>query len=234
MLSLVKRDFMAIPYRTYLAFLLLPFPLFLLDFHILFTSVIITITFWAMIYGMERHRKAERFFLSLPVSRLMIVQTRYMTAFIMLFLMIGYSYLLTIVIFHWDESKSIIIVPDGVTLYIMICLAVIFVSLILPNSYLYKSYVMPVLILAVQLIIFILLSSELFVSYTLNTNISYDTGDESLLFTYERGPWVTELIGMIEYYLPSYSLVWLTLITIIVFAGSFSLSYFAYRRQNVG
>lgn len=231
MFALVKRDFMAIPYYVYIVFMLFPIILLFIGLNVLFTAVVIAVGFWATIYGVERHRKAEQFFVSLPVSRLELISARYASTFIVLGMMIGYSYLLSHGLLYIDSS---IIVPDGVTTYIMICLAVLLVSIVLPNAYLFRSYQLPLYTVSIQFFIYLIVANSLYSTYSLNENISYDTGDESVLFTFVSRPWATELVRFIEYYLPSYSLVWLTLITIIVFAGSFSLSYFAYRRQNVG
>lgn len=234
MFALVKRDFLAIPYYVYLLFLLLPIPLLLLDLGILFTSVIMTVIFWAIVYGSERYRKTERFFVSLPISRHSVITARYIATFFVLFVMIGYTYLLTIAIYYWDESRLIIVVPDGVTLYIIICLALIFISLVLPNSYLFASYQMPVYIVSVQFFILLFLSGEVFLYYSLNKNLSYDTGNEATLFIYERGPWVSELSGMIQYYLPIYPFVSLAILTVVIVGGSYWVSIIAYRQMNIG
>lgn len=228
MLSMIRRDFTAIPLFLYCLFLIFGFIFIHLQWGLLLSAAIITLLIFATFLSAERYRHVEQFFVSLPVSRFQLVLGRYINVAIVL--SSSFTILLIMQIIFKPLNGNLYI-PTGKEIYVLLCSLLILFALSVPYSFIFSSYKITLAFIAVQFVIVTFIFSKRMLQHLFTTRIETETNTESVFFTYERYAWDFEFSLLIEH---NVSLTVLTIVTIATVIGSIALSYRLYKHKRIG
>lgn len=221
MISLIKKDLMLARPWEYIVLASVIIMMQLTRFSPEVFAIVIFIVLTITLFFYDHYYKMNRYVGSLPINKSTVIISRYISSFIFVIAILGLQYVTVNIASIFSASYYLYTLSD---LLILICLATIIISIIMPIYHIFKSfYVASVVNFSFFMIAgigFMYLSSE---------KVIDETGDTIFTVTFTQ----LSLLDTIKLYIKTelFGIIGLLVLSLLIISYLFSV--FIYKRKNI-
>lgn len=224
MISLVKRDLMLARPWEYLIFIFAISVFLFMDFAPDTVLIVVLLVLVVTFFFYDHYYKLNRYFHSLPIKPSMIILSRYISSFLILIATLGFQYIFIKVITLFQPNIYYQYTLEDI--FILVCLATVIISLVIPIYQLFKSFFLA----SIVTFSFMMLAIMSFTMLSIITEIEKSV-DEDIIFTVNSSQ--LSFLDTVKLYITTEHFTLIGSSTLGLFIISVLLSIFIYKRRNL-
>lgn len=221
--SLIKKDLILVRPWEYLIFLSVIAFLHLIKIAPDLTFAITFVVLIIMLFFYDHYYKMNRYVRSLPVNLNKVVMSRYISSYTIVIAILCFQYILINIIKLFRPSDYLYSLNDG---FILICLATIFIAIVIPVYHLFKSYYTASFIVFV----FIMIAASTITTLSFEITI-VESSDPEVLWTASSEN--LSLLDTIKLYVTTEFLTIIGILTLALLIVSYLFSVYISRRKDL-